>query len=322
MQRLSQPGQLARLVDRLRFLEEHQIGTGKSRLGEQLKRQTAHAQDHLLLLNHRAFHALPETALPEPSPTFSPVARLFDEGKSKEALLLAKETVEIHPHARSWANTGDLQILHGDVAGAEASFRRAQELLGKIPPIEIRMGRILAARGDWKGSLRKAISALSENPLYGSARYLFWESQRTLGYQALYLPMRERIQYNRNGERHYLEPLSPSARLAWRAWAEVDESMGLSENPPRKSAYYALVDKWRSTRGQNPTEGYIEPAIDGDVQLNLLSDWADQELLTAYLWVSGLGHANANAFRDWLPSNKGRLQRFWEIAVLPSHDDP
>jgi hypothetical protein len=184
------------------------------------------------------------------------------------------------------------------------------------------MGRIWAAKGDWKKALRKAIAALCENPLYGSARYLFWESQRVLGYQALYLPMRERIQYNRHGERHYLEPLSASARLAWKAWAEVDETMGLSENPPRKSAYHALVDKWRIAREHNPTEGYMDPSIDGDLQLNLLSEWAEQDLLTAYLWVSGLGHANARAFQEWLPSNKGRLQRFWEIAVLPSDDDP
>ena len=182
------------------------------------------------------------------------------------------------------------------------------------------MGRIWAAKGDWKKALRKPFP-LSVKTHSGSALPVLGVPTR-FGIPSALSSNARRIQYNRHGERHYLEPLSASARLAWKAWAEVDETMGLSENPPRKSAYHALVDKWRIAREHNPTEGYMDPSIDGDLQLNLLSEWAEQDLLTAYLWVSGLGHANARAFQEWLPSNKGRLQRFWEIAVLPSDDDP
>jgi tetratricopeptide (TPR) repeat protein len=314
-----QPGQLARFVDRLRFLSEHSLQGGQADFETKGQRLLAQAENHPLALNLRAFSALPETALPAPCPSFGPVAQHFSEGNTEAALALASERVNALPHPRSWANYGDLQLLHGNVQGAESSYRRALDELGRIPPIELRFGRIMAARGDWEAAQRRAIAALSDNPLYGSARYLYWEATKELGRQPLALPLRECVRFGPSGDRLYESDLSEAARMAWRAWAEVDEQMAQSESPPRKSAYEALVASWTQNRNQNPEPGYVDPGIMGDRSLELLASWASEGLLVAYLWAIGLGRANADAFRTWNLSNRGRLTRFWERTSF--HED-
>ena len=146
-----QPGQLARLVDRLRFASEFNLKGGGSHSDQKIDRLIGQAENHLLALNLRAFRALPETALPAPSSDFEPVAKLFSESKSEEALALALEVVHSNPNGRSWVNTGDLQLLHGQVDSAFESYQQALESLGMLAPIRLRLGRIAAARGDWQG---------------------------------------------------------------------------------------------------------------------------------------------------------------------------
>ena len=309
-----QPGQLARFVDRLRFLSEHSLKGGQADFEAKGQRLLAQAENHPLALNLRAFSALPETALPAPCPRFGAVAHLFSEGDSEGAQALAAELIVSDPHPRSWVNYGDLQILHGEIRAAEGSYRRAMETLGRIPPIELRFGRIEAARGDWKAAQRRAISALSDNPLYGSARYLFWESMKHLGREPLALPLRERVRFGPNGDRLYEGSLSEAARMAWRAWAEVDQQLAQTETPPKKSAYEALIASWSQNKSQNPEPGYVDPGLQADQSLERLAKWSSEGLLVSYLWVVGLGRANADAFRQWLPSNRGRLTQFWEQA--------
>jgi tetratricopeptide (TPR) repeat protein len=309
-----QPGQLARFVDRLRFLSEHDLKGSQTDFESKGQRLLAQAGNHPLALNMRAFSVLPETGLPAPCPSFGPVALLFSEGDTEGAKNLAEELVKTMPHPRSWANCGDLQLLNGKIRAAEASYRRAQETLGRIPPLALRMGRIEAARNDWKAAKRCAIVALTENPLYGSARYLYWEATKKLGGTPLGLPLPERVRFGPKGERQTDSSLSEAARLAWTAWAEVDQQAGQTEFPPKKSAYETLVRTWEKNRPLNPEPGYIEPGIAGDTELALFSKWSTEGLLEAYLWAIGLGRSNADTFREWLVSNKGRLNQFWQNA--------
>lgn len=315
-----QPGQLARLIDRLRFASEFRLRGAASHSDEKIDRLISQAENHLLALNHRAFRALPETALPEPTAEFQSIAQHFSEGRTDEALASALEHCDANPNARSWANTGDLQLLHGQIDQAQTSYRQAEALLGPLPPIRLRLGRVEASRGNWQAALRQAIGALSDNPLYGSARYLYWEAQRSLGRQAIYLPLPTRVVFGATGERLYMEPLSQAARQAWRSWAEVDEQLGLTESPPRHSAFRALTESWRKHRPSESQEDYVAPGIDGDVQLDLLQKWADADLLVPYLWAIGLGKSNAESFRVWHREHKASMTRFWEAAILSSDD--
>ena len=315
-----QPGQLARLIDRLRFANEFNLRGAASHSDQKIDRLIGQAENHLLALNHRAFRALPETALPEPSPDFERVAQRFSESRSEEALALALRQCDTNPTGRTWANTGDLQLLHGQTEQAFLSYQNAEELLGLLPPIRLRLGRVEAAKGNWQAALRQAIGALSDNPLYGSARYLYWEAQRALGRQAIYMPLHIRVVFGSSGERLYMEPLSQAARQAWRSWAEVDEQLGLTESPPRYSAFRALTESWRKHRPTEGEEDYVAHGIDGDVQLDLLQKWADADLLVPYLWAVGLGKSNASAFRDWHRDHKSSLTRFWEGAILSPDD--
>ena len=315
-----QPGQLARLIDRLRFASEFNLRGAASHSEQKIDRLIGQAENHLLALNHRAFRALPETALPEPSPEFQPIAQKFAQSQSEEALQLAIEHCSTNPSGRSWANTGDLQLLHGGTEEALTSYRNAEEMLGLLPPIRVRLGRIEAAKGNWKAALRQAIAALSDNPLYGSGRYLFWEAQRALGRQAIFLPLPTRVIFGASGERLYMEPLSQAARQAWRSWAEVDEQLGLTESPPRYSAFRALTESWKKHRPADTNEDYVAPGIEGDMQLNLLERWSESKLLVPYLWAVGLGQSNAAAFQDWHREHKSDMTRFWEGAILSADD--
>ena len=315
-----QPGQLARLIDRLRFASEFKLRGAASHSDQKIDRLIGQAENHLLALNHRAFRALPETALPDPAAGFESVAQSFSESRTEKALALAIEHCNSDPNGRSWANTGDLQLLHGQVDNAHTSYRHAESLLGLLPPIRLRLGRVEAARGNWQAALRQAIGALSDNPLYGSARYLYWDAQRALGRQAIYLPLHVRVVFGSTGERLYMEPLSQAARQSWRSWAEVDEQLGLTESPPRYSAFRALTDTWRKHRPTDSQEDYVAPGVDGDLQLDLLLKWADADLLVPYLWAVGLGKSNADAFRDWHREHKACMTRFWEGAVLSPDD--
>jgi tetratricopeptide (TPR) repeat protein len=311
-----QPGQLARFVDRMRFLSEHKLQGGQVDFESKGKRLLAQAGNHPLALNLRAFSALPETALPAPCPSFGPVAQLFLQGDTEEAQALAEKQVKANPHARSWANYGDLQLLHGQLHAAEASYRRALDILGRIPPLTLRLGRVEAQRGDWTAAKRFAISALSENPLYGSARVLFWEATKKQGEIPLGFPLPERIRFGPQGKRQADGNLSEAAQTAWMAWAEVETRLGQTETPPQKTAYAALVNAWEQNNTLNPEPGYVDPGQAGDEDLRIIAQWSSEGLLEAYLWVIGLGRANADAFRQWLPSNKGRLNQFWQNAHL------
>jgi tetratricopeptide (TPR) repeat protein len=314
MSHFLQPGQLARFVDRLRFLSEHDLKGGQVDFEKKGKRLLAQAGNHPLALNLRAFSALPETALPDPCPSFGPVAHLFSEGDTQGAQVLAEKLVKENPHARSLANCGDLQLLHGQLRSAEASYRAAQESLGRIPPLALRLGRIEAERSDWKAAKRLAIVALTENPLYGSARVLFWEATKALGETPLGFPLPQRIQFGTQGERQPDGNLSDAARKAWSEWAKVDARLGQTESPPQKTAYAALIHTWEKNSSHNPEPGYVDPGQAGDHDLRLIAQWSSEGLLEAYLWVIGLGRANADAFRHWLTSNKGRLNQFWQNA--------
>ena len=314
MSHFLQPGQLARFVDRMRFLSEHNLQGGQVDFESKGQRLLAQAGNHPLALNLRAFSALPETALPSPCPSFGPVAHLFLQGNTQEAQELAEKQVNENPHARSWANCGDLQLLHGQLHAAEASYRRAQDTLGRIPPLTLRLGRVEALRGDWTAAKRFAISALSENPLYGSARVLFWEATKKLGDAPLGFPLPERIRFGAQGNRQADGNLSEAARTAWMAWAEVDARLGQTETPPQKTAYAALVHAWEQNNNLSPEPGYVDPGQAADDDLRIIAQWSSEGLLEAYLWVIGLGRSNADAFRQWLASNKGRLNQFWQNA--------
>ena len=314
-----QPGQLARLVDRLRFLTEHDLKGGQADIQEKGKRLLAQLDDHPLAMNFKAFEVLPETALPAPSPSFGPVAQLFSEGKTEEALSLATTTIQSEPHPRSWVNYGDLQILHNDLQGAEGSYRRALEELGKIPPLEMRFGRVEALHQRWEAAYRKAISALSDNPLYGSARFLLAESAKAMGRVAVNIPIAERVYYGPAGNRLYDNSLSEAAREAWRSWADIDQQLGATETPPKKSAYESLIASWRQNRNKNNDPGYIDPTQDADSDLQVLESIDARGLLRPYLWTIGLGHSNAEAFRHWVTSNRGRLTQFWETLSQPTN---
>jgi len=315
-----QPGQLARLVDRLRFLTEHELKGGQADIREKGKRLLAQLDDHPLAMNFKAFEILPESALPAPSPSFGPVAQLFSEGKATEALALAATTVHKTPHPRSWVNYGDLQVLHKDLPGAEASYRRALEELGKTPPIELRFGRIEALHQRWDAAHRKAISALSDNPLYGSARFLWAESANAIGRLAVNIPISERVYYGPAGNRLYDNSLSEAAREAWRCWADIDQQLGATETPPKQSAYEALIASWRQNRNQNSDPGYIDPSQDADNDLQILESIDARGLLGPYLWSIGLGHSNADVFRSWITSNRGRMTQFWESLSQSGKD--
>ncbi|MEE2750570.1 MAG: hypothetical protein VX519_04005 [Myxococcota bacterium] len=307
---------LARTVEQIHFARSHHISTDNVEF-EDLKRVLLQrAPFHPLALNLRAFDALPETALPAPSKRFSGIARAFMDGRYTDALSEAQGVVSQDmtddEQARLYTTIGDLESLLGSIESAEDCFRKALLILGPLPPLHARLGRCAFLRGDADTARSRAIRALVENPIYGTAMVLYLEACRSRSIQLLPIPVQAGLVRTQSG--WVATPdLSPKAVRAWEAWLNARASCTLEEFPPERTPTLALIQAWRS--GTNDDLSYTDTP---NPELDALERMERDGILDGYLWFAGLDSSNANQWRAWKQEHPRTMERFWsEGLILP-----
>ena len=310
-------GELARRVENLRFQAAHGLGDD-SRFARWSEALLAQAPTHPLAMNLRAWVALPETALPSPSPRLRPAAEAFHQGRLQEACELATQTLgDLGPEevGGGHATAGDLHLALDRVDEAETHYRQAALQLSRLPPLEARLGRCALLRGDAENARRLAVRALCTNPLYGSAMVLRWEAGVALGEKLVTLPLQARAFHTPAGVR-LDNRLSPRAARAWKAWAQVRHLdpgafQSVSEVfPPELAPTMALIGAFRA-QSDDDTAYSDAP----DTELLLLDRWEREKILGAYLWFAGLSPDNAHLWEAWTASHPEAMERFWTKGI-------
>ncbi len=302
------PSELAREAELLRFRLTHHLGGSSERLGDLLHEIEARVPHHPIVRTARAWAALPETALPGPPPELTPAAEAWLAGSPQRALELALEALDDRDHARTAATVADLCWFVGRREEAIARWQDLRQLCGPLPPLEVRLGRAALTAGRLVDAQDRAVHALIQNPLYGSAFVLLCHIQQAQGQEVTPIPLRPQVRQV-NGELLLARGLTSPAKAAWLEALEVAREAPAHESPPGRLATQTLLTTWRALRDEGARKNRTERP------LRALDEWEQAGLLDSYLWAVGLNPSNAAAFRERLEPEE-RDRRFWTTGVL------
>ncbi len=212
--------------------------------------------------------------------------------------------------ARLFTTMGDLECLLGSVEAAEVWFRKALLTLGSLPPLHARLGRCAFLRGDVDTARKRAIRALVENPIYGTAMVLYLEACRARSINLLPIPVQAGLVHTPSGWAT-TPGLSPKAVRAWQAWLDARASCTLEEFPPERTPTLALIQAWRS--GTDDDLSYTDTP---NPDLDTLDRMERSGTLDGYLWFAGLDPSNAEQWRTWNREHHRTMERFWSEGLV------
>jgi|GEM_PF-2814780 len=307
-------------VERLRFTTDFGLSTEHGRLLQLSLELSSRVPRHPISLNIRAFQVLPETALPQPPSALKEAAALFikkDLNSATQSATAALEVLEqgnnsLIEQGRAQVVIGDLLLLQGQTVEAERCFIQANAILGDLPPIVNRLGQVKFEQKRFDEAHSLAKTALSTNPLYGSAMMLFWESAIKQGRQLAPLPMPERATIDSSNEMRIDPTLTGKALRAWQAWLMAVPSDTMYA-PPKKGQYDALLKEW-AARGEQTAERYDDPGLLAKADLDRLERFREAGILDGYLWLLGLNLSSAETWRQWSTKNPEAMNMFWSTA--------
>ncbi len=303
------PSQLAREAEQLRFRLAHHLGGDPERLRALLSDLEAKVPHHPIVRTVRAAEALPGTMLPGPPPELSEAAAAWAGGDPVRALALARQAQEQRPHARTATTVADLCWYLGRPREAVAGWQTVRAELGPLPPLEVRLGRAALGAGKAKDALERALQALIQNPLHGTATVLLGHAHRAQGREMLPVPLPHQV-FRVKGEPAFSPSLPERDRKAWLAGVAAAGSAEPHQVPPLASVFAAVLSSWRDA-----------PAASADDRpswvLGACLRWEEAGVLDSYQWAVGLTAATADAFRR-RKGGADRDRRFWSEAVLQS----
>jgi hypothetical protein len=302
------PSALARQAEQLRFRIDHHLGGDPEDLIKLLQQLEARVAHHAVVRNARAAQALPETVLPAPPPELSAAASAWIAGDAGQALAKGRRALSDRPHPRTAVTVADLCWATGRPDEALAGWEAVRSELGSLVPLLVRLGRAALVQGRTGEALERAVQALGQNPLHGTAFVLLAHTHRARGAETVPVPLPARLAVV-DGQLKLARGLGERARRAWTDALKAAREAPPDETPPGRSALHTLLQTWRSL----PVGSAKEQRVSWTVQA--LDRWERAGVLDSYLWAVGLNPDTAHAFRR-RPTPQARDQRFWTEQVV------
>lgn len=305
---MNAPSALAREAELLRFRLAHHLGGSPERLRELLGRLERQVPHHPVVRTARALQVLPETGLPGPPPELADAAEAWLAGDPVAAHAHACRALAQRDHVRTRVTVADLAWVLQRPDEARDGWTRAAADAGSLAPLEVRLGRAALGAGQLADALDRAVRALIQNPLYGTAFVLLAHVHRARGHEVLTVPLPPQVRHSPDGLQ--LERgVDGRARAAWREAVRAAQEAPSAEAPPGAHATAALLTTWRALPAGDKRQTTAE------WPLRALDRWERTGVLETYLWAIGLTRASAGAFRS-RSGHQDRDRRFWAEGVL------